>query len=287
VSRRIPIPNCTQVLRATLVTVLGSAVTIALGCGGSGSSSTATTALTGTAVGLSSHAEYAGFAHAVNLRSEDVPGFVVEPHERKHLHTNNKAFEDSSQYRRCFPALVHSKPVFKADSTKFKSGAGLDTASVHSSVEIVRSARAAERELVAGRKEIGDPRTRTCLASVFDALGSQSRPIHIRDGTVRITVGNFALAPIPVSAATQGTGGGAGFSMQVDVVYHVVTPLRSADVPATVRVDSLAFIVGRAEVSMNTLTLGSAFPSGIEARLFATLVSRARSASHFYRKLSS
>jgi hypothetical protein len=274
-------------LRLTLAAALAVVAAGAVGCGNTGSSNSATTALTGVAIGLSPHAEYAGFASAVNLRPEDAPGFLAEPHDRKRADVKNKAFEETAQYRHCFGGLKPGKPVFEARSDDFKSGAGLHTATASSTVEVARSVAAAQRDLAAVRSAIGNARARECLSKLFDTRGSEGRPIHVGAGTVTVTVGNLTLVPLSVDPAARGTAGGAGLSMRMDISYHVATPARTTTVPATLRLDSLAFVLGRAEVSLSAMTLGSAFPPAMEARLFAQLVSRARVASRFYRDVGS
>src|SRR4051812_31555356 len=104
--------------RTILGISLAAAVGATAGCGGTSAPSPggtsvspqatarpiANTAGTGSppARDSSPHAQYVGFARAVNLRAGDIPGFVGKPKKLEHPTLHNRAFEADSQYRRCF-----------------------------------------------------------------------------------------------------------------------------------------------------------------------------------------
>jgi hypothetical protein len=288
----VPIPR--TILGASLTTV----VAVAAGCGGSGSSNpgpasvprpAAATPIANTAESasplirtLSAGAQYAGFAHAVNLRPGDVPGFIAAPKKPKHVHLHNKAFEDEAQYRRCFNIGKQTKAALKASSDKFTLGGGLHSQSVSSEVEIAPTIATTQRELKTTRRALSDPASRRCLARVFDALGSQSQAMQMRGGALRVTVGNLQLVPFQVDSVTRGTDGGFGLSLTMTVTYTAFVRGRTLTIPAPLQLDVLAFAVGRGEVTLTTTTLGASFPPELEARLFSLLVSRARTASLAY-----
>jgi hypothetical protein len=228
--------------------------------------------------GLSRGAQYSAFAAAVNLRSQDVPGFVVEPRSTDHHLVHNKAFEGGSQYRRCLGVGAQAKPVLKAKSDKFKAGEALHTYSTSSEVEVMTTVATARRELATVKRVFQDPGPRRCLARLFDALGSQSQPTRRRGVTLRVTVGDLRFAPLPVGSLTRATDGSFGMSMSLSVAYHVSARGRSVTIPTTLYVDGLAFAVGRAEVSLSTITLGAPFPPDVESRLFSLLVAKAATA---------
>jgi hypothetical protein len=271
------------------------------GCGGSGSSSPGSASVSrppaaapvtneaGVASpltrGLSAHAQYAGFARAVNLQSRDVPGFIAKPKPTKRVRSHLKAFEGGSQqYQRCFSVGRQTRSVLKASSDKFTLGgsAGLHSESLGSEVEIAPTIAAAQHELKTIRRALSDPTAGRCLARAFDALGTQGQAIHVRSTTVRVTVGNLRLVPFDVGSVTRGTNGGFGFSLTMTVTYTASVRGRTRTVPTPLRLDVLAFVVGRGEVTLTTSTLGASFPPELEARLFSLLVSRALSARHVY-----
>jgi hypothetical protein len=289
----VPIPRI--VFAGTLATAAAVA-----GCGGSGSSSPGSASVSRPAAaapvantagvasprtrGLSARAQYAGFARAVNLQPGDVPGFIAKPKKPKRVHLHLKAFEGRSQYQRCFSIGKQTRSVLKASSDKFALGgsAGLHSESVGSEVEIAPTIAAAQHELKTIRRALSDPTARRCLARAFDSLGTQGQAIHVRNATVRVTVGNLRLVPFQVGSVTRSTDGGFGFSLTMAVTYTASVGGRARTLPTPLRLDVLAFAVGRGEVTLTTSTLGASFPPELEARLFSLLVSRALSARDAY-----
>jgi hypothetical protein len=282
-----------------LAVLLTGALGFAGGCGAAGSSTPASVpaphapiatptahdsgAYSPISAGLGTRSQYVGLASAINLRPGDVPGFIgraktAEPH----ISVHNKAFEAEGQYERCFRAGEEAKPVFKATSDKFKAGKGLNSQSVGSEVKIMRSVAAAEHEVATTRRALQDAAARSCLARMFDAFGTQGQATRLRGGTMRVTLGGLRLAPVDVESVTEGTDGGVGLSLSMNVTYHFLIRRRSLTVPTSLHIDALAFVVGRASITLSTLTLGAPFPSGLEARLFLLLASRGIAAGHEY-----
>jgi hypothetical protein len=267
-------------LSTTLAIALtASCAAFATGCAGSSSSQTSSASVSPIR-GLSPHAQYAAFAQVVNLRSDDLPGFVEEAKQR--FHVGNRALEGEAVYRHCSGGVTPSKPVFKAGSHKYQSGRGLSVETVSSSVEVVRSARAADRAMATVRKLLESAGPRECLSRLFDQLGSEAQTKRVGRAALRITVGNLTLAPIRLSKPPSGSSAAAGLTMTMNVTYHVSVAERRVTVPVTLRLDVLGMAVGRAEISLVTLVLGAPFPASTEARLFALLASRASTASHLY-----
>jgi hypothetical protein len=226
-----------QIPRIVLAGALTTAVAVA-GCGGSSSSSSpgstsvsppaAATPIASTSAiaspltrAVSARAQYAGFARAVNLRPGDVPGFVAEPRRRERVHPHNKAFEDESQYRRCFAGGKQAKPLPKARSEKFARGGGLHSESVSSEIEIAPTFARAQHELAAARSALSNPASRRGLARAFDALGTQSQAIQVGKGrvrgSIRITVGNLRITPLSLGSITHDTDGGFGSNVAMTV----------------------------------------------------------------------
>jgi hypothetical protein len=220
-------------------------------------------------------AQFASFAKAVNLRLADVPGFSVTPRKTQKGRAHNAALEGNAPYRRCFQVATEVKPLVKATSRRFKTGSDLHLQQVSSSVEVEPSLAIARRELAEAKKALHSNSARKCFAREFDAQGTQARPIHVGAGTVRVLVGNLRLAPFSISAATHGTGGGFGFSLSARVTYIARVRGHQFTHRTSIEFDTLGFLVGRAGIKLDTLTLGSSFPPQLEASLLSRLVSRA------------
>lgn len=231
--------------------------------------------------GLSVHAQLVGFARAVNLRPQDVPGFTVTPRKAK-TRPHNKAFEDGSAFRRCFHVAKEVKPVVKLSSSKYQIGTPLHTNGVSSSVSIAPSLAIARREVREGKRVIESPTARRCLTRMFDVLGAQGQAIHAHHATVHVKIGNAHFVPFPVSDAARGTDGSVGLSMKLAVTYVVSARGRTVTVPTSLELDVLDFAVGRASVDLSTTGFGASFPPELEASAFSQLVSRALAASHTY-----
>lgn len=240
-----------------------------------------------SAQGQSTHAQLATFARAVNLRAKDVPGFPLA-RRKAHIRVHNRALEGNSAYARCLHLAKQARPVVKLGSGKFASPSRFSVQSgpqfeqVESGVEIARSLSTARKELRQGERALANEASRSCLARAFDALGGQNQPIHLHGATMRVTVGNFRMAPLSVAAATRGTDGGFGFSMKLAVTYFLTAHGRSFTFPTSLELDVLGFALGRATVTLTTMALGSSFPAELEAGAFATLVSRASAAARAY-----
>jgi|GEM_PF-4423011 len=268
-------------LSTTLAIALtASCATLAAGCGSS--SPQTSSASVSPISGMSPRAQYAAFAQVVNLRSADLPGFEEEAKRRERFHVENRALEGGAVYRRCFSRVNKSKPVFKARSHTFKSGRGLTSVNVSSIVEVMRSARAADQEMTAVQSLLESASARNCLSRLFDQLGSAAQTKRVGRGALRITVGKLAIAPVHLSKLPSGSTAAAGFTMTMNVAYHVSVAERHLTIPETLRLDILGLAFGRAEVSLATTVLGAPFPVGTEARLVGLLASRASTARRLY-----
>ena len=283
--------------RAAQQLSLLAAVALIAGCGGSSTPSPGSvsssppasaqpigntaSAVSPAAHGLSAHAQLVGFARAVKLRAQDVPGFTAEPRRPK-TRPHNRAFEDESAYRRCFRVAKEVKPLLKLASSRYQIGTPLHTNQVGSSVSIAPSLAIARRETRETKKALESATARRCLTRQFDVLGSQSQAIHAHHATLEIKVGNLHVVPIAVSEAARGTDASVGLSMKLGVRYVVSARGRTVTVPASLEFDVLAFLVGRASVNLTTISLGASFPPELEATAFSQLVSRALAASRTY-----
>jgi hypothetical protein len=278
-------------LSAVAVVVAVSAVALALvGCGGSRASSTPESVSTPTpkATGASDaskespHVQFASFARAVNLRAQDVPGFSLKPHERR------ESAENEKPYARCLRGLVEVKPLAKYRSRKFvDASSATQVQQVGSSVEIAPTVAIARKELAQTKRVLANARSRECLAGAFDTLGLHQGSQHVEGAAVRTTVDGVHVVPITVSAATRGTDGGVGLSMSLDVTYVASVSGRSVSRTVPLAIDVLAFLLGRAGVNLQVMSVGRPFPPERESKLFAGLVSRATAVAREYPALTS
>jgi hypothetical protein len=277
-------------LALALATALGAA-----GCGGSGGSGTPGTAVVAPGAKTpavdrsalaaankpgSSHSQFVAFANAINLRPQDVAGFVGKPKGAEHGSGLMNSFKDKAHYERCLGVGKEAKPIFKRSSEEFQSGGGgLHYLSASSEVQVTRTSAMAEKELTTARRVFENPKKRGCLERAFDALLGGSHTTHTGGHTLRITIGNTRVAPVQVGSAAAGTGGGFGMSFSMDVTYAFSVRGRPFTVPGVFSIDSLNFILGRASVGLTTMAFGEPFPAEREASLLSLLVSRALEAS--------
>ncbi len=235
---------------------------------------------------VSSHAsagrQFRDFANAVNLQPADLPGFVVKHRETSRIDTSfNAAFGGGPQYRRCEKSAKQPSPTMTAVSPKLGAGKALSAVSISSEVQILKRGRSARQSIEAAKGYL-EPKVLSCIANTFDSLGKHAQTVHAYGGTMRVTLGGMRLAPVDVGAAPPGTEGGFGTSVSIDVAYHFTIRGRSFTVPVKLYLDGLAFGVGRAVVSLGTISFGHAFPAAPEARLYSLLISRATAAARRY-----
>jgi hypothetical protein len=282
-----------RIPRTSLTLALALGVLAAAGCGGSGSKgrsasgavppsprASAPVAVRGNE---SAHAQYAGFARAVNLRPADLPGWIVEPQKpTRHRSPNSKSLAAKDELRRCAATFKEAKAVYKLKSPSYSAGAALHRATATSEVSIEPSAALARRELAAVRRLVGRPSTRACLARAFELSAAPNAPS--RNGVkVRIHLGRLRLAPFPVGSIAPGASDGIGLTFALPATYTVTAPGRlPVRASLLTTFDAIVVLVGRAEASVTTLDLGGQFPAKQEAGLLALVASRAVAASHAY-----
>jgi hypothetical protein len=279
--------------RTILLPILTATIALASGCGGSGSSNSASiksgsasqasqrvVATPAQRSPVGTHAQYAAFANAVNLRTRDLPGFTASPEKQ---HKSHKA-KGESEFQSCLPGYKETQHAFESKSDKFKAGGGLKTTAVSSNVQIAPTVAKAQASLAAVKKASQNAAIRECMIHAFDhELGAQSHVTHVGSQTVHITLGGVKLAPIDLgSIAGLPADASAGLSVSINVVYSTSVEGHSIRIPASFELDVLGFAVGRAEVTLSTEGFGEPFPSAVESRLFSLLASRAVTAAHGY-----
>lgn len=272
----------------TLLLSLAAALGLAA-CGGSGGASSQSTqaavpggntgggsaSVTAVHAAGSAHAQFVGFAEDVNLRPQDMTGFVAKSEHGGHGPDLTRGLSEKARYERCLGSGKEAKPLFKSSSATFQAKDGsLGFLSAKSQVHVIRTRAAAEKELTTTVHELQDPAKLRCFTSAIDAMLGGSHTIHSDGHRVRITIGNVRAAPVQLPAPA-GTNGGYGLSLSVPVSYAVTVRRRTVTIPGALSIDSLDFILGRASVGLTTMAFGAPFPSAREASLFSLLVARA------------
>jgi hypothetical protein len=276
----------------TLLLSLAAALGLA-GCGGSaGTSSQGTQAVppagkpagsasvTAVHVAGSPHTQFVAFAHDVNLRPQDLAGFVAQPKHSGEGSDLTRGLPDKAKYERCLGAGKEAKPLFKSSSATFQARNGtFGFLSAKSQVQVIPTRATAEKELTTTLHQLRSPAKLRCFTSAIDAMLGGSHTAHTDGHTVQIKIGNVRAAPVQLGAPA-GTHGGYGLSVSVPVTYAVTVRGREVSVPETLSIDWLNFVLGRAGVGLTTMAFGAPFPSAREASLFSTLVTRAVQAGH-------
>jgi hypothetical protein len=193
------------------------------------------------------------FAHAVNLTSDDVPGFTAsQKHSSKSDH--EKALE--RQMLRCAGLGGSAKAVAEQSSQSFRLKHQIVDLSVSSEVAVEASATQAQKSLSAIRSS----HVRTCFTRYLQQTlegqqvkGATAGPVTIQSGT----------PPAP--------GMNGSFGWRVTATFLV----RGIKVP--IYLDYLGFVDGPSEVTLLSSGLLQPFPAGAQQHLFSLLLSRARS----------
>jgi hypothetical protein len=204
-------------------------------------------------------AEATAYANAVNLGPTDVPEMVGIGVEGEHK-------EVSPLIETCGIRERHADDVADVKSPTFRSGGnggGVPLQEVKSDVEVMSTAALADRKLAHTQAAIHSPRIRACLARVYAQIFAKpfakgNRPLSLGRTTVS------ALHPaLPRS-----------FGMRVVVPFALT--VNGLKVDTRLYVDALAFIVGRAAVSLVTLRFTYPVPAATEQRLLSLLYGRAK-----------
>ena len=86
---------------------------------------------------------------------------------------------------------------------------------------------------------------------------------------------------IDLGAPAPGTEGGFGTSISMGITYHLAIRGRNLTLPVNFYLDGLAFGVGRAAISLSTISFRHPFPAALESHLYSLLTSRAAAAQRY------
>jgi hypothetical protein len=198
-------------------------------------------------------AQAIAFARAVNLRQSDLPGFNGS--SGRHEQETPKENRLQAQLARCAGTVSAKYQVAEASSKEFEREENVASLKVQSGVTVMQSPALAARELAA----VHSKRGRECLSTYVTALFKT----HKYDGA--------SVGPVSVSSGSPpapGVTGSFGLRVTTTIVLH--------NVSIPFYMDSLGFVDGPAEVSLNTFGLPTPFPAATEERLYQLLLSRSK-----------
>jgi len=195
------------------------------------------------------------FARAVNLSSQDLPGFVAIGAE----HEPPAPGPIDLAQDRCTGVLSPSLRVAKVASPEFSGGRGLHSEFFTSTVEIWPTASDAGFNTDRSQTPHGEG----CLVAAIRAV---NRKIDLeRHGKMQIGPFTLATAPIPLPGVSR------GFVINIDETrLH-----RSGAVFFHVYRDIFAFVTGPSEVELRAVGFGHRVPARTEQRLLRSLLARA------------
>jgi hypothetical protein len=247
--------------RVAAISVLLAFAAALAGCGkggystGAAAKQTAGHSAAASNVSGSSIAKARAFAHAVNLRASDVPGFHPSS-EHEHQGAAEKRLEPELLH--CVGSASASKGILEAGSKDFERADGIVSQSVSSEVTVARTPALAAGSLAAFRSR----HLRACLTRYFNAL-LKTQNFH------GATVGPVSARP--GSPPALGTAGSFGLRLSAAVSFQRLS--------IRFYMDILGFVDGSAEVSLFTFGVPRPFPANIEEQLFTLLVERAKANS--------
>jgi hypothetical protein len=193
------------------------------------------------------------FAHAVNLTSADVPGFVATV-----KHDTNSAKEKRLEHQMLSCAGIGgtSKTVLEESSKDFKLKRQILDLGVSSEVAVQASAADAQKALAAVRST----HVRSCFSDYLQQVFKGERTKDATPGRVTIQSGT---PPAP--------GMDGSFGWRVTATFLV----RGIKVP--IYLDFLGFVDGASQVTLLSSGLLEPFPAAVQQHLFRLLLARAKS----------
>ncbi len=206
-----------------------------------------------------SHESAVAFARAVNLTSDDVPGFT--PSEK---HNSSSAREKRLERAMLRCAGIGAgtgdiagkqKGVLEESSKDFQLKRQILNFSVSSEVSVQASAAQALR----GLEAIRSPHVRSCFSHYLSLIFKSEQVKGATAGPVTIQAGT---PPAP------GTSGGFG--------WRVTATFKVRGVKLPVYLDFLGFVDGPAEVTLTSSGLLRPFPASVQQHLFTLLLDRAK-----------
>ena len=210
------------------------------------------------ATGQLTRPQAVAFARAVNLRSDDLPGFSASARRNRETQAEKRL---GRQLLRCVGAVAENGLAEVGSGDFERRGLG-SVLSVASNVSVTRTSALAAREL----SRLRSGRSRRCVASYFRQLLQIQ---HLGSGT---------LGPVSVQHGTPPAPGAAGgFAWRISATLTVhVNHGRLRSVRAPFYIDILGFVYGPAEVTLFSFGTPVPFPAAAQQHLYTLLLARAK-----------
>jgi hypothetical protein len=250
---------------STLASLLAASLLLLSACGGGHArptqhaakpdTTTAAGAADGGSPGARAQAQARAFAHAVNLRASDVPGFHAS-RENSREHETAKEKRLQRELANCVGAGTKSVPaLLEQASPSFERRVSLISQTASSEVTVERSPSSIARDLDA----IRSGRLRGCVSHYFDLL---------LEGFDRHST---SISPVSVK---QGSPPAPGMTGSFGLRLTAFISVDGVNIPFYM--DILGFADKRAMVVLSTTAVTRPFPAKLEETLFTLLVERAR-----------
>lgn len=200
-------------------------------------------------------AQAVAYAHAVNLRAGDLPGFTSSRSETEAPKPGQLALEEI----RCSGGVSPARRIAKMESTEFSSGRVFYGKVMKSTVEVWPTPAVVASSNVLSHKS----RARACFVRFLKAL--HERTNQERKG--RMQIGPFTIATVPNPLP--------GVSDSFLTAINETRLLRSGAIRAHIYRDIFGFTTGPAEIELEAIGIGRPVPTSAEAQALQLLLDRA------------
>jgi hypothetical protein len=229
------------------------AVGVFAGCGGTAASVGGVTSPTS---GPTTKAQAAAYAHAINLKAGDLPGFTSTGSEAEAPEPGRYGLEDIG----CRGGVNPTRRIAKVDSTEFSAGSAFSGKVIKSIVEIWPTP-----VLVAFNNTTShSSRGRACFMHYLNAVHEQIN----REREGRMQIGPFRVTTVPNPLP--------GVSHSFLTTINETRLLRTGAIRAHIYRDVFEFISGAAEIELEAVGFGHPVPAPTEGKALQLLVGRAR-----------
>jgi hypothetical protein len=244
----------TRVLRPG---VLGSATLLMsgllAGCGGTGGP---VVNVKPPASGPITKTRAVAYAHAVNLRAGDLPGFTSSGSETEAAKPGRLALEEI----RCSDGVSPAHRIVKLESTEFSAGRAFYSKIMKSTVEVWLTPALVASNNSPSHKS----RARACFVRFLEAFHKRTN----RERKGRMQIGPFTITTVPNPLP--------GVSNSFLTTINETRLLRTGAIRAHIYRDIFGFITGPAEIELEAIGFGHPVPASTEAQALHLLLDRAR-----------
>jgi hypothetical protein len=222
------------------------------GCGGTAASVVGVTPPTSEPI---TKAQAATYAHAVNLRAGDLPGFTSRGSETEAPKPGRLALEEI----RCSGGVSPARRIAQVESTEFSAGRAFYGKIMKSTVEVWPSPALVALNNSPSHKS----RARACFVRFLEALHERTN----RERKGRLQIGPFTIttAPNPLP----------GVSHSFLTTINEILQLRTGAIRAHIYRDIFGFTTGPTEIDLEAIGFGHPVPTSTEAQALQLLLDRA------------